>query len=181
MLARGARGYLRGMSTGRVVLSFVGIGLVAALILGFAAWKRAPEAPPPATSSARSLGAVSRPTTPQLPAEKPCLAAPTDAAEDEMVASAGLDADQVRPVMRAAIQSTLSCFAGSPEVTLMLAIHVKCSGRVSAVDIEDAGSASAEVQDCVRERLKYAAFPAHALPDGDVVSYPLTYTPPAPN
>ena len=163
----------------RTVLSFAGIGLAAAALLAFAAWKIHPVPPPP-TVAARSTGAVTRSAGPQLPPEKPCLAAPTDAAEDEMVASAGLDAEAVRPVMRAAIQSTLGCFHDSQEVTLMLGIHVACTGRVSQVDIEDDGGASEQVQACVRDKLRYASFPAHALPDGDLIEYPLTYTPPAP-
>jgi hypothetical protein len=173
------------MSTPRVIASFAAIGLVSLGVLGFAAWKLHPEAlPAPAlgkrTSAGHAAGNMAAVSGPHLPPEKPCLAAPTDAAEDEMAASAGLDPDAVRAVMRTAVQGTLHCFEGSPSVTLMLAINVACTGRVSKVEVEEDGGASAEVQQCVQNSLRYAAFPAHALPDGDTFEYPLSYDPPSP-
>ena len=170
------------MTALRTLASFVAIGLAAMGILAFAALKfqpvpAAPDAPEAAISK-RAKGSVSSLT--RLPAEKPCLAAPTDAADDAagsvMVASAGLDPEAVRSVMRGAVQNTLECFAGAPSVTLWLSIDVACTGRVSKVNVDDDGGASLEVQGCVKDALRTASFPAHALPDGDTFEYPLAYS-----
>lgn len=163
----------------KTILSFAAIGAGALLLLGVAAWSVRPQdAPIPPTGAARSTGASSRMAQ---RSERPCLAAPTDAGEDEMVASAGLDPDVVRTVMRAAVQGTLSCFRGAPSAAMVLSINVACSGRVASVDIGEEGGATAEVQQCVRAALRNAEFPQHALPDGEVFEYPLNYTAPDAN
>ena len=167
------------MTPARTALSFAAIGAASLLVLGFAAWKLAPgDAPPPATPAARVKSAVAPVSRKAPPAEKPCLPPPSDVGPEEMVASAGLDADAVRSVMRTAIQGSLRCFSGSPSVELMLSVNVACSGRVAKVDVDEDGGATAEVQGCVREAIRSAEFPAHALPDGDTFQYPLRYTAP---
>ncbi|MFZ5477034.1 MAG: hypothetical protein ACOZNI_09695 [Myxococcota bacterium] len=149
-----------------------------ALAGGLAAWVWERSPPPEAGARARAPVAATGAVASALPKEKPCLAAPTHAGEDEMVASAGLEPEAVRGVMRSAVQGTLKCFAGSPSVTMMLTLNVACSGRVAKVDVADDGGASPEVQRCVQDVLRYAAFPAHALPDGDSFDYPLVYNAP---
>jgi hypothetical protein len=95
-----------------------------------------------------------------------------------MVASAGLDSDAVRTVMRAAAQSALRCFQGSPSVTMVLDLNVACTGRVASVGISDDGGAPSLTQTCLKEALRYAEFPAHGLPDGESFEYPLSYNAP---
>ena len=171
--------YLGTMSPLRVVATFAGFGLACVLALGMIAWNVRPEQlAAPESGVKKASGAVSAVKAPRLPAEKACLPPPTDAAEDEMVASAGLDPDAVRASMRVAAQGVLPCFKGSPTVTMLLSVQVACTGRVSAVTIEDDGGAESLTQACVEAGLKYAAFPAHALPDGDQFEYPLTYNAP---
>lgn len=136
-----------------------------------------PPAPPKgriaATASLAPAGAL------RLPPEKPCLAGPSDvAAEEGMEASAGLDFDQVRQVMRGFVPQTLKCFGNAASTTVQLEITVACTGRVARVDVADDGGASPDVVGCVKDVMRYAAFPAHALPDGDTFEYPLSYNAP---
>jgi hypothetical protein len=156
-----------------VSLSVAALALVAGLAV--VAWnRRAPPAPAASPPKVAATGDVAK--VPRAPKEKACLPPPTEVDEDGMVASAGLDAEAVRAVMRGAVQNTLKCFAGSPSTTLMLSLNVACTGRVARVDVQDDGGAAPEVQRCVQDALKLASFPAHALPDGDTFEYPLVYT-----
>ena len=114
----------------------------------------------------------------KLPKEKACIPPPTDAGDEGMVASAGLDPDVVRSVMRTAVQKVLPCFAGEASATMLLNVKVACTGQVEDVSIVEDGGASPTVRTCVQEGLKYAEFPAHQLPDGDQFEYPLRYNAP---
>ncbi len=170
--------------------SFAAIGTIALLLLGGVALMRngrvqnsgwATGAPSQATpGGSRLSGNIAAVSGLHLPPEKPCLKGPTDVGDDAMDASAGLDPDAVRTVMHAAVQNTLKCFQGAQSVKLMLSVNVACTGRVAKVAIEDDGGATPAIQTCVQDVLKYAAFPAHALPDGDTFEYPLNYTAPTP-
>lgn len=155
--------------------------LVVALLLlaGLGAWwwsrPIAPAEPVPEAAPAKKRV---RKEKVQAAPEGRCLPPPTDVGEDGMVASAGIPADEVRRVMRGAVPATLTCFEGSPSVTLHLAVTVACTGKVARVEVIDDGGASSEIQACVREALGRARFPSHALPDGDRFEYPLVYTAP---
>ena len=116
-----------------------------------------------------------------LPPEKACLAGPTGvSAEKGMVASEGLSSDQVRGAMGAFVHHTLRCIPGdfAPAAPLTLELTVACTGRVSEVAISDSGGWPDEVAKCVQSVLSFTPFPAHDLPDGETVRYPLRYTPP---
>ena len=149
-------------------------------VLGAAAWValRNPIAP---TGAAQPFaGAVSTSSRMALPPERPCLAGPSDVAEEEgMAASEGLDPVEASRAVRSFAPRLLPCFRGAPTVTLDLEITVACSGRVSKVDVADDGGAGPAVAKCVGDTLRYAPFPQHALPDGDTFQYPLTYTAPS--
>lgn len=165
------------------VRSFALLGGIVGVVMigaGVIVWKKqlvAPESGPlsPVLSAKGSVSSLSHRS---LPTEHKCLAPPDDAGDEGMVASAGLDAEVVRSVMRGAVQSTLSCFRGAPSITMMLEINVACTGRVARVNIEEDGGASSQIQSCVQDSLRYAAFPAHALPEGDTFEYPIAYNAP---
>ncbi len=162
-------------------LSFAGLG--AALVAGATAYVLTLEpagqiegsvAPPALT------GAVSAPRL-SMPREQPCLSGPSDVEEGEemgMAASAGLDADQVQSTMRGFLPKALDCFRDAPSGTLSVELNVACSGRVTSAQVLDDGGLDDGVARCVTERLAYAPFPAHDMPDGFSFEYPIRYTAP---
>ena len=116
-----------------------------------------------------------------MPPEHPCLAGPQDVqGEKAMAASEGLSSDSVRTAMSGFAHQTLRCMpdAFTPTAPLTLELNVACTGRVSEVAVADDGDWPSDVVACVREVLGFTPFPAHGLPDGEVVRYPLRYTPP---
>lgn len=117
-----------------------------------------------------------------MPSEKPCLAGPTDVGEGgdeaEFVGSAGLDAEVVGATMSGFLPKALDCFAGAPSGTVSVEVNVACSGRVAKVNVVDDGGLDAAVTGCVTDRLRYAAFPAHDMPDGFSFEFPVRYRAP---
>jgi hypothetical protein len=149
-------------------------------VLGAAAWVALREPLGRAGAADPFAGAVSTSARMALPPERPCLAGPSDVAEEDgIAASEGLDPVEASRAVRAFAPRLLPCFRGAPTVTMDLEITVACSGRVSKVDVADDGGAGPTVARCVGDTLKYAPFPAHALPDGDTFEYPLSYTAPS--
>ena len=119
-----------------------------------------------------------------MPEAEPCLTGPSGVAEEHgMAASEGISRDTARRVLGAHVQNALPCFRGYPELergTATLDLHVACTGVVTRVQLAELGDWPQPIGACLAEKMRYADFPAHALPDGDVVRYPLTYTPPEP-
>jgi LysM repeat protein len=116
-----------------------------------------------------------------MPLEQACLAGPHDVqGEQEMAASEGLSSASARMAIGGFVHQTLRCMpdAFAPTAPLTLELNVACTGRVSAVTVADGGDWPGDVVVCVREVLGFTPFPAHGLPDGEVVRYPLRYTPP---
>lgn len=186
-------------------LPYVVLGLGVALGAGYAlrdhlpleslrAWILPPPPPPPSTgakpkshgkrhaSSGASLSGGSSEVSgrPSMPAPKPCLSGPTGAGmpEDGVVASRGLDGDQVRAAMSKVVTYALPCFADAPTGVLTLSVTAGCDGRVSDLKISDDGGYPSDVTGCVVEILRNAEFPAHDLPDGYTFTYPVRYTAP---
>jgi hypothetical protein len=116
----------------------------------------------------------------ELPPEKPCLAGPDpDGVGDEgIAASEGLTQAQASRALSEFVHHVLPCIGdASPTDALELELVVACTGRVSSVRVAARHDWPADVAACVTETLRFAPFPAHGLPDGDVVRYPLRYTP----
>lgn len=121
------------------------------------------------------------------PTPKACLPPPTEVegSEDGMaaVASRGLDPSQIRTAFDAFVPKTTSClpddFRGEARVQLDLVIG--CDGIVRDAQVFSGGGLPQPVLACITERMQYAAFPAHDLPDGERARVPLAfaYTPPA--
>ncbi|TNE84112.1 MAG: LysM peptidoglycan-binding domain-containing protein [Deltaproteobacteria bacterium] len=112
------------------------------------------------------------------PKPKPCLSGPTGEglADEGAVASTGLSYAQIKSSMDAFVPHTLRCVPEGTSGRLETKIVVGCNGTVSAVEIGATGGLPAEVVACVKDTLTYAEFPAHALPDGEVFDYPLTFS-----
>lgn len=114
----------------------------------------------------------------RMPAAKPCHAAPTGEglADEGAVASAGLSYEQVKASMDAFAPTTLRCVPEGTAGRLETKIVAGCDGRVKSVEIGATGGLPADVVDCVTDTLRYAEFPAHGLPDGEVFEYPLSFS-----
>lgn len=116
-----------------------------------------------------------------MPPEKPCLEGPDPdgVGEHGMAASEGLSQAQASKALGGFVHHVLPCIDGaSPTTALDLELVVACTGRVAEVRVDSRGDWPAGVADCVADTLRYTPFPAHGLPDGDLVRYPLRYTPP---
>lgn len=116
-----------------------------------------------------------------MPAAKDCLAGPTDAdahgTEAGFSSSQGLSHVQVKAGMDKALPGLSVCVSGDwPVGRAELEITAGCDGRVSAVRIVDDGGLESGLLGCIEERLKYAEFPAHDLPDGETFGYPLVFS-----
>ena len=109
------------------------------------------------------------------PRAEPCITLNADPEEGEMVASAGLSYEQVKPPLNAVIQSALYCGqpSGMCEVHLTFELLVGCNGLVSSIETIDDGNAPATYVTCVSDVIKKADFPAHDMPDGMPVTYPV--------
>lgn len=141
--------------------------------------ERAVEATAPRRRTSRSP----RPATPvaatlSRPRPKPCLSGPTGDALGEVgtVASEGLSYAQIKSAMDGIAPHTLSCVPEGLNGRLETKIVVGCDGIVRDVETGATGGLPTEVVACITERLAFAEFPAHALPDGEIFEYPLTYS-----
>ncbi len=109
------------------------------------------------------------------PKPEPCLAIEGDPEEGELIAAQGLDYHQVRTALNGVIQTALYCGRpqGLPSVHLTFELTVGCDGVVSRVELVDGGEAPPEYGACVGAVLEKADFPAHDMPDGLMVTYPV--------
>lgn len=139
----------------------------------------------PRKRASRSVGAAlqlapapsARPAL-ELPAPKRCLAGPDGEGlgEQGVVASAGLDPDDVRVAMNGFLPNVQPCLAeldAQPSGALTLAITVGCDGRVARVAVDGQDDWPDGPSRCIADTLGYAPFPAHDLPDGDTFLYPI--------
>lgn len=116
-----------------------------------------------------------------MPRAQPCLAGPSEVTEGEemgVAMSAGLSAEQVQATMQSFLPQALDCFRDSRSGTLGVELSVACSGRVTSAQVLSDGGLDDAVARCVTERLAYAPFPAHDMPDGFSFEYPIRYTAP---
>lgn len=132
---------------------------------------RRPDRPAPDGSARDPL--------PPRPAPKPCLRGPTDVAgEHAAAASEGLSVSDVRGAVRAVMPLTARCIDATPPAgTLQVAVTVGCDGVVARTAVAEDPGWPAEITACVRDVLSRAAFPAHALPEGDTFLQPVGWTP----
>ena len=116
----------------------------------------------------------------RMPSPKRCLAGPSltgTGDESEMAASQGLSVEQASIALNTHVPRVSSCIENAwPEGTIDYELNVGCDGVVQSVTLLDAGGFEETFTECVSEVLSYAEFPAHALPDGDTIEYPLTFS-----
>lgn len=152
------------------------------LVLAACAPPEPPAPPPPAQAppTPRKKQPKADRTGLVKPRPKPCLGPPQGVDEEAgMVASEGLDPTDAGRALNRFAPNVLVCLGeSSPTGTLHLRLRVACSGVVDAVEVVDRGDWPEPVAACVAERVGYAELPAHGLPDGDVVDWPLRYTAP---
>jgi hypothetical protein len=161
---------------------------VAVLLVVLAVTGRRPPPPPETVTEPPPVPAAPKQRRPKSteagglrkPAPKPCVAPPDVEGEAGVAASAGLAYEDARASLNAFAPELVSCLGPdeSPSGTLLLQITVACTGLVQRATIADRGDWSEAAAACVTGRLAYAEFPAHGLPDGDLVEWPLRYTPP---
>ena len=142
-------------------------------------WEAAPSPPatrPKAPSAAKPKAKPAAGSGLTMPSPEPCRAGPSlDALGDEgTMASTGVSQQEAKAAVSPLLPRTLDCVPGQSG-DMVVDLHIACTGVVSAVTVQQRGPWSDEVHDCVTNVLRHADFPAHALPDGDVVRWPLTY------
>lgn len=120
------------------------------------------------------LGAAPADRLPR-PRPEPCLSVEGEPEEGEFVMAMGLDYSQVRAALNGVIQTALYCPRpeGMDAVHLTFELMVGCDGVVSSVEISDDGGAPESYGECVGAVLERADFPAHDMPDGMLVTYPV--------
>jgi hypothetical protein len=109
------------------------------------------------------------------PRAEPCLHFTADPAEGEYAAPAGLDYDAVTKALSGVLPTALYCPrpAGATALRLTFELVVGCDGRVSTVSCSRTDRAPPDYVACVEAVLKKADFPAHDLPDGMEITYPV--------
>ena len=120
------------------------------------------------------LGAAPADRLPQ-PRPERCLAITGDPDEGEVVMAQGLGYAQVRAALNGVIQTALYCPRpeGRDAVHLTYELTVGCDGVVSELVLTDDGGAPETFGACVGDVLRRADFPAHDMPDGMLVTYPV--------
>lgn len=137
---------------------------------------RARSAPTPRGRPQRASAAEDARLTLRLPSEKPCLAGPTGDALGERgaVASQGLSQSAVKAALDGFASNLLRCATPGSAGLVTFTVVVACTGRVASVRAGPTG-ADADVVACMADTLRYAPFPAHDLPDGETIDYPLSW------
>lgn len=109
------------------------------------------------------------------PRPEPCRTVTGDPEEGEMLGSQGLSYEEVIPPLQRVIQTALYCPrpAGRDALALTYELVIGCDGRVSTVECSADDDAPAEYVSCVAAVLAKADFPAHDMPDGMPLTYPV--------
>lgn len=113
-------------------------------------------------------------------APKKCLKGPSEAdleGDEGYLMAQGLNRDQVRAGMSRVIRSSIACIPRgvTGEFTVTVEVYVGCDGLVDNVWLANSGGMPRPVTACIEHTVGYASFAAHALPDGAVFQYPITY------
>lgn len=110
------------------------------------------------------------------PKPEPCKTFDADPEEGEFAYPDGLSYEQVTGALNKVIQTALRCPrpAGATELHLTYELLVGCDGVVSSIETVDDGGAPDDYAQCISDVVKKADFPAHDMPDGMTVTYPVT-------
>ena len=109
------------------------------------------------------------------PRPEPCIVFAADPCEGEVAQAAGLGYAEVRLALNGVIQHALYCERpeGQSEVHLTFELVVGRDGLVSSIETSDDGGAPDAYVSCVSSVIEKADFPAHDMPDGMPVTYPV--------
>jgi len=110
------------------------------------------------------------------PRPEPCIVlADANPCEGEVVQSQGLGYAEVRLALNGVIQAALYCPRpeGMDEVRLTYELLVGCDGVVDTIEASDDGGAPDGYVSCVASVIEKADFPAHDMPDGMELTYPV--------
>lgn len=105
----------------------------------------------------------------------PSLSIEDDADGPSYGGSEGLSYEQVVPVLQKTVQTALHCARpeGRDTLGLTFQLTVGCDGIISEIEATDDDDAPEAYLSCVMEVLKKADFPAHDMPDGMPITYPV--------
>lgn len=109
------------------------------------------------------------------PRPEPCREVSGDPEEGEILGARGLSYEEVIPPLQRVIQTALYCQrpAGRDALALTFELVIGCDGRVRSVECSEDDEAPADYVSCVAAVLGRADFPAHDMPDGMPVTYPV--------
>lgn len=128
------------------------------------------------TLAALSLAGTGAPAD-RIPAPKPeaCLVFTADPAEGEYAAPEGLAYETVTASLNKVLPVALHCPRppNLSRVRLNFEFVIGCDGRVQQIACSRDDGAPAEYVGCVSAVIAKADFPAHDLPDGMEVTYPV--------
>lgn len=121
-----------------------------------------------------------------MPAPQPCVAPPAlvdeglELDEATFAASEGIPPAAARQAIRDFLPQMARCLdkIGDSGGTIDLELTVACTGQVAAVEVQRDDGLPAPLVDCVRETARFVPFPAHGLPDGDPIRWPVEITAP---
>lgn len=150
-----------------------------------------PEPEPTKRSTRRRASGTSEPAAEPgeaplvMPAAKPCKPPPTGTAEGDgfgTVSSQGLQAGAVKASINAFIPKTTSCMPDgwTGRATVQVDLLIGCDGLLESAEVVSSGGLPDPTLACITDRLRYAEFPAHDLPDGEQARVPLRYAYQAP-
>ena len=109
------------------------------------------------------------------PRAEPCRAIEGDPEEGEVLGARGLSYEEVIPALGRVIQTALYCPRppGRDALHLTYELTIGCDGLVSAVECSEDDDAPTAYVECVAAVLRKADFPAHDMPDGMPLTYPV--------
>lgn len=92
-----------------------------------------------------------------------------------MISAEGLGYEQVVPALSKVLPTALHCGrpTGRAEVSLTFELVVGCDGLIRSIEATDPDDVPPEWLDCVSSVISKADFPAHDMPDGMPVTYPV--------
>ena len=107
----------------------------------------------------------------RMPDAKSCLAADVGMEEGSFGRSQGLEPEQVSAATRAFQRQTLRCYQGreNAEGEVLIKLVVGCDGLVRSSQVEADDTETQDFAECVADVMRYAAFPAHARDEVELI------------
>jgi hypothetical protein len=99
----------------------------------------------------------------------------SDSEEATYAMAEGLPFNDVFSVLNETVQYALYCEqpSGYSAINMTFDLVIGCNGIIKEIDTVDHGGAPDSYLDCITSVLYRANFPAHDMPDGQMVTYPV--------